>query len=360
MAEKPGVLTLDALSAFGGIAPYLLIDLHSVQQIPKKIKRFGVNNKIRIIPSNIIQGKFMPKIIIPQPLGFYPDQIARLEQLGEVQFFSDMAKSPEEWLERVKTADIICSGKFGLKEKIYDLQNVFLSLPFVGVGWIDLERLKLNHVTVSNAPGCNKDAVSEWAVFMLLALFRNFLPFIRNTTLPKGTRPEATFGLTGKKVTILGHGNIGTRVCNVCESLGIQVTFFKRGDELLHTIKEADAVIDCLSQNPTTLGLLDADFFKGMKKGSFFVTVTGSKIWNIDAMLEALNENILAGVATDAGSVQFGDIHDPLYQKLLSNQKVLVTPHIAHNSDVTDRVANDMMIENIKAWIKGQPINIVS
>ncbi len=75
-------------------------------------------------------------------------------------------------------------------------------------------------------------------------------------------------------------------------------------------------------------------------------------------MLEALDNGTLAGVACDAGGIQVGDVYDPYYKKLLRHQKILATPHIAYKTDATNKTGNDMMINNIEAWIKGKPINI--
>jgi len=106
----------------------------------------------------------MPKIVVTQNMDFDPDQLERLKSLGDVVIYDDLAKDEDEWLTRCQGADIICTGKFGLKKKIYDLNNVFISLPFVGVGWLDREKLMENNITVAYSPGCNKLAVSEWVV----------------------------------------------------------------------------------------------------------------------------------------------------------------------------------------------------
>ncbi len=302
----------------------------------------------------------MTKIVVAQDMPFYPDQIKKLKTLGEVTFYNSLASSPDEWLKRCKDADIICSGKFGLKEKIYDLKNVFISLPFVGVDWIDVDKIKKMDINVAYSPGCNKDAVSEWIIGMMLILFRNFPKYIRNKNLPKGNIPPYEKSLWNKKVTILGKGNVGSRVGEICKVFGMKVTFFRRGINLYKSVKDADVVIDALSSNPTTYGLLNKTFFNSMKKKSYFITVTGSKICDIDAMFDALNNDILAGAASDAGSIQIGDVSDPFYRKLLAHPKILVTPHIAYNTDVTKRIAYDMMIDNIEAWIKGRPKNLLN
>ena len=74
-----------------------------------------------------------PKIVVTQPMDFLPKEIQKLESLGKVTFYNDRP-SPDEWFKRCQGADIICSGKVeGLKQNLYKLSNVFVSLPFVGV-----------------------------------------------------------------------------------------------------------------------------------------------------------------------------------------------------------------------------------
>jgi len=300
----------------------------------------------------------MVKIVVPLELDLYPDQVERLKKLGNVTFYKDWSKTPDEWFERVKNADIICGGKFGLKEKYQDLENVFISLPFVGVGFFDKETLQKKNVVVSKSPGCNQVAVSEWIIGMIFNLLRRFPFYINNTTL-NGDLPPIENSLKDKNITILGKGHIGSRVGRICEALEMNVSYFKRGDDLLESVTNADMIVDSLSSNPTTEGLLNEKFFLSLKKDSYFLTVTGRKIYDTDAIIKALDKNILAGAAMDSGSIKVGDIKDPYYQKLLKHPKILVTPHIAYNTWNTKRVANDKMIDNVEAWINKKPINLI-
>ncbi len=300
----------------------------------------------------------MKEIVLTQDLGLHMDQIERLKKLGKLKIYEDRASSAEEWLGRCKGKDIVCTGKFGLKEKIYNLKNVFVSLPFVGVGWIDKERIKQNKITVAYSPGCNKDAVSEWIIAMILNLGRKFPSYIN--TLKSPMSPEKAMGLSNRKVTILGEGNIGSRVGRMCSVFDMEITYFKRGDNLIKTVKNADFIVDCLGHNETTKGILNRKFFQSLKKGSYFITVTSSKIYDAKAMIEALDKGILAGVANDAGSIQVGDVNNPFYQKLLNHPKILVTPHISYRTDVSSRKCNDMMVDNIEAWLRGKPINLIN
>lgn len=301
-----------------------------------------------------------PKIVVTQPMDFSPEEIKNLQSLGEVTFYEDRP-SPDEWLRRCQGADIICSGKDeGLKRNIHKLTNVFVSLPFVGVEFLDKKRARKRKIVVANSPGCNKEAVSEWIIAMLLNLLREFPSFMNVKELPEGKRPKMTWGLAGKKVCILGKGNIGSRVGKICLTLEMKVFYVQRGDNLLEKVKGADVIIDCLGANASTHRVLNARFFNFLKKGSYFITITGPKIYDVDALLQALDNGILAGAASDAANITPGNTRDHFYQKLLRHPRMLVTPHIAWNSDVERRNGNKMMIENIEAWLKGKPIHLIS
>jgi phosphoglycerate dehydrogenase-like enzyme len=300
----------------------------------------------------------MKKIVVTQDLGLNKEERERLNNLGEVKYYEDLPKTPEAWLERCKGADIICSGKFGLKLKYKELENTFLSLPFVVTDFLDRDILKERNIKVSNCPGCNKEAVSEWIIAMILNLLRD-LPNWINKLHSESKIPKETKGLVKKNITILGKGNIGSKVGKICEALEMNVNYFTRNDNLIESIKEADVVVDTLDSNKTTEGLLNKEFFSSFKKGSYFITVTSSKIYNVEAMLEALDNDILSGIACDCGSIQVGDINDSFYIKLANHPKVLATPHIAYNTDVRDRKANKMMIDNIEAYLNDKPINLI-
>lgn len=160
-------------------------------------------------------------------------------------------------------------------------------------------------------------------------------------------------------VAILGKGNIGSRTGEVCKTLGMNVSYFQKGDNLTEKVKDADIIVACLSANPATKNLLSKEFFNSLKNDSYFITVTNSSVYDVDAMLEALEKGILAGVADDSACMPVAEADHPYYLRLANHPRVVATPHIAFNTDATARKANDIMIDNVENWIKGTPINIV-
>jgi phosphoglycerate dehydrogenase-like enzyme len=301
------------------------------------------------------------KIVVTNKQGFTKEQEARLNSLGEVIYYDSVPETAEEYLERVKGADIICSGTAGLKDAYESLRDVYVTVGFVSVAFVDPQVMRRNGVLISNAPGANRHAVSEWVMWMMIAMLRKFDTALnREETYRKnGDLPKLEESLCDKKLVVLGAGNVGKQVGRLAEVFDMEVSFFKRGDNLLDSVKDADVVVDTLSSNVSTKKLLNKEFFKSFKKGSYFITVTREEVADQDAMLEALDEDILAGVATDCGGVLVGDTKDPLYKKMLAHPKVLATPHIAYSATKSFKLGNDIMIDNVEAFIRGNPQNLV-
>ncbi len=300
----------------------------------------------------------MTKIVVTHPMGLSSAQQARLARFGEVTYH-DTHPNPNEWVERCQGFDIICSWITGLREHYSQLHDVFISVPFVGVSsFLDSQIVANNHLTISNSPGSNRHAVSEWITYMLLYAMRQIHPYINITTPVSLPLPTSSVGLAGKNIIILGRGNIGSRVGDICQALGMHVTYFVRGDNLVDKVKDAEVVVDTLSSNPTSRGLLNQAFFASLKKGAIFISVTVGNIVDFDAMIAALDSGQLSFVAHDVMDIKPGDTTNPIYQKLISHSRVIATPHISAFTAVTNQLGNDMMIDNIEAYLDGKPIHV--
>lgn len=302
------------------------------------------------------------KIVVTSNQNFTKGQIERLNKLGDVTYFDELPENGEEYLERVKGADIICSGTAGLKDAYDKLKNVYITVGFVSVAFVDIELMKKNHVLISNAPGTNINAVSEWIMWMISCVQRDFNNYLNTNKIIRvnGSLPPVTPGLADKNITILGSGNIAKQTAKLSEAYGMNVTFFKKDDDLHQAVKDADIVVDALSSNPTTYKILNKDFFNSMKEGSSFISITRSENLDEDALIEVLNTGRLNKACLDCGGILVGDIEDPYYQKLLTHPKILVTPHIAYSSEKSFEMGNNVMIDNVEAYIKGKPQNVLN
>lgn len=302
------------------------------------------------------------KIVVTNNQDFTEEQKRQLNSLGDVTYFDDAPESGEEYLRRIDGADIICSGAAGLGDAYPSIKNVYITVSFVSVAFVELEVLKQNNVKISNAPAANRYAVAEWVIYSMLLLMRQFDDaFHRTESYRKnGAFPPLTKGLAGRNVTILGKGNVGSQVGRLAEVFDMNVRYFRRGDDLLDSVSDADIVVDTLSSNDSTYKLLGAEFFASMKKDSCFVSVTRSEIMDEDALIDAIDQGHLSGAALDCGGITVGDTEDPYYKKLFQHPKIFATPHISYSSEMSAKIGNDIMINNVEAWIAGNPQNVLN
>jgi glycerate dehydrogenase len=301
----------------------------------------------------------MKKIVVIQPAGLSDAQLAELRELGEVTYYDTPVKDTNEWLERVEGADVIYTNIQGFEEGWRSLRNVFVTLPFVGVGFLDPAVLKQNNVIVSRSPGCNRIAVSEWIVGMLLNYARQ-LPKLTNATSLDRPGPYYTTSLFGKTACIMGKGHIGSRTGELLTAFGMKVAYYTRNDDLAAKVKDADFIIDCLSLNPSTINFYNKQFFEKTKDGVVFVTVTSKKIMDMQVILDHLAIGKIGHFISDNAQGMLFDIDDPDYKALLNNPNVTISPHVSAYTDNTQETAARMCLENIKAYLAGKPINLVS
>lgn len=300
----------------------------------------------------------MKKIVITQPIGFSDAQLEELRGLGDLIVYDTICKDTAEWLERVEGADIICSNNYGLDQGWRQLKDVYITYPFVTTAFWDLDLMRQNNILASNSPGCNQIAVTEWIVAMLLNFSRRFPDYIGATEI-NGPIPPKTKSIYGKSVCIMGKGTIGSRAGRALEALGMRVDYYTRHDDLIEKIKNTDFIVDCLSLNDSTDNFYNRVFFQKIKDGTVFLTIGQNGTQDFAAILAALKSGKLGYFITDNAKALIFDVKDDAYQKLLEYPNTLVTPHVAAYSGNTLETASGMCLENIKAYIAGQPIRLV-
>lgn len=297
----------------------------------------------------------MSRVILAGQFNFTDVQKARLDAVAQVNSLGEVASS-DEWLEKVQGYDVICSwGDYVLK-KVGELENVLITYPYTELGSFDAEELAKKNVFIANAKGGNRKSIAEWAMFSILSLFRQFPTFLRTTTQYPFT---STDSLEGKKVIVLGHGTIGTEVGQRCEAFGMHVSYFERGDDLHDSVKDADVVLNALNCNSTTKNLLNKDFFMAMKKGSFYVTFSRPWTYDTDGLIAAIDAGVVGGAAIDCDPEPLFDVTNEFYKKCLSNEKILVTPHVAGVTKQAAANGLEIMVQNVEKYLAGEPQNVL-
>jgi glycerate dehydrogenase len=296
----------------------------------------------------------MRSIVLCGDFNFTEEQKTRLAAVGEVSSVS--ADSADDWVQKVNGSDVVCSWGDFVLEKAGELENVLITYPYTELGSFNAEELAKKNVFIANAKGGNRKSIAEWAMFSILSLFRQFPTFLRTTTQHPFTSTES---LEGKNVVVLGHGTIGSEVGERCKAFGMNVSYFERGDDLHESVKNADVVLNALNCNSSTKNLLDKEFFMAMKNGSFYVTFSRPWTYDIDGLIAAIDAGVVGGAAIDCDPEPLFDVSNDFYKKCLSNEKILVTPHVA---GVTKQAATnglEIMVQNVEKYLAGTPQNVV-
>lgn len=297
----------------------------------------------------------MTKIVTIGSFNLTDKQKTRLSKVGEF-IEAGEPTSAEDWINKAKGADVVCSDGSYLLGNLDKLENVFVTYPYTELGAFDTEALEKKGMYVANARGGNRKSIVEWTLFMVLSLYRKFPMFLRTTEQHPFTSTES---LEGKRVLIVGHGTIGTEVGDRLEAFGMEVDYFNRGDDLQAKAADADLVVNALSCTPSSKNLLDDSFFKDMKPGSYFATFSRPYTYDIDGLIGAIDSGVVAGAAIDCDPEPLFDISNDFYQKCMTNEKILVTPHVAGITRQAATNGTEIMVQNVEAFLSGKPQNVL-
>lgn len=228
-------------------------------------------------------------------------------------------------------------------------------------------------VTTSRGLG-NTRGIAEYAVAGILhfakGLFRASIDREQRAFDHRAYQPVL---LKDKTVCVVGAGGIGLEVGQLCASLGMNVVGTRRTvqqdapmplgihelggpDQLDDFLARSDFVVVCCQWTPETTNLFNDRRFAAMKRGTVFVNVARGEIVDEDALCRALESDQLRGAALD---VYVGEFEQPPPERLWSNPKVLVSPHISAGSDRPNLRPVDIFCENLRAYIDGQPLRNV-
>ena len=218
-------------------------------------------------------------------------------------------------------------------------------------------------VTLCTASGAHGGATAEWAVGALLAVLREFPQFAARQAEQRWDQ-HATDELGGKRVLVLGAGDLGRQVRARLEPFGVTVTMAARhardgvvaiGD-VPSVLGEHDVVIVMVPLTPATTGLVDTDFLAAMPDGAVLVNAARGPVVDTAALIVELSAGRLRAAldVTDPEPLPAGH---PLW----SAPGVFITPHVAGSVPGSTRRALSVVRAQLERFASGQPLeNVVS
>lgn len=236
----------------------------------------------------------------------------------------------------------------------------------IGLDNIDVWSATDRGIVVTNVPSYCIEEVSDHTVGLILALARRICFFHQQKLAGvyglQGSGP--LLRLKGRTLGIVGLGAIGTAVATKARALGMQVVVNTRrpveGFECLNLpelLQASDFVSIHLPLTPDTRRLFNREAFSYFKPGAYLINTSRGDIVDTDALLEALDQGLLAGAALDVLPAEPPAADDPV----LHHDRIIVTPHAAFLSTESllclRRMAASQMVDALTGRM---PANIVN
>lgn len=271
--------------------------------------------------------------------------------------------------DKLQDVDYIVIRTVSIREEtIKTLRRTkFIQRWGVGYDIIDIKAAGEKNIPVAVMVGINSIQVAELAVAHILALYRNLIPMHNGLLAGKWLKAEfmkTSYTVSGKKVGIVGLGNIGSKVAERLKAFGADVQYFdtvrktEEQEQALgvqyvsyeELLKTSDIVTLHVPLKDDTRGLINKDRIKLMKPTAIIVNTSRGGVVNEADLFEALNSGKLLGAGLDVYE------EEPLKKEnpLCSLKNVVLSPHVGGNTIDNNLSMAMRAIENIVKVSKGE------
>ena len=282
--------------------------------------------------------------------------------------------SPEELIPLLADCDILLCNKTQIGKREMDAAPdlKYIGLFATGYNNIDTAYARERGITVCNAGSYSTNAVCQQVFAYILdraARVRDFDGFVKEGGWMNSPTFSAfvypSFELDGKTLGIVGYGSIGRAVANTALAFGMRVLVYTRTPkedsrvtfaDLDTLLAESDFVSVHCPLTPESANMFDYAAFKKMKNTATFInTSRGGTVVEAD-LRRALDEGIIAFAAVDVLTTEPMSRDCPLY----GARNILFTPHVAWAPIETRKRVLDIVFACVKAYLDGEPINVVN
>lgn len=320
-----------------------------------------------------------PKIVVLDGYTNNPGDLSweRLDALGDVTVHP---RTPmDEVIDRCRGASAILTNKVPISDEVLgelpDLQ--YIGVLATGYNIIDIEAARRRGVTVTNVPAYSTESTAQHAFALLLALTNHVGPLAADSEERWPASADFSYWdqplieLAGLTCGVVGFGAIGQAFCRRAKAFGMTVLDHTRspdkhreaaaelGVELVEMddlLARSDVVSLHCPLTPETKHLIDAKAIAKMKPTALLINASRGPVIHEAAVAKALNEGRLGGAGLDVLSSEPPEKENPL----LSARNCLVTPHVAWATTAARRRSIEIAAGNVKAFLAGEPRNVVS
>jgi phosphoglycerate dehydrogenase-like enzyme len=309
----------------------------------------------------------MMRIVFVDHLYLSNEHKLRINDLGEVVFYENAPINMGDIIDRVKNTDIIVVNRTQIHDQIIECldKTKYIITSSVGYNHIDASSANFKKIKVINCPMHCSDTVAEHTIGLMLAISRKIPQ--SNFEIKRGhwrSKPLIGEEIRGKNICLIGQGSVGRRVLELATCLGMKVNYAdsETESEALDTlIKNADFISLHVPLTNKTWHLIDSRRLNLMRKTAYIINTSRGSIIEQPALFEALKNKKIGGAALDVFEEEPTDnkINQEVL-KLAELDNVVLTPHIAYNSEESSSRLGEELISNLESCITGSPINVVN
>jgi glycerate dehydrogenase len=289
--------------------------------------------------------------------------------------------SAAEVVQRLKGFTVAVTNKVALDQATLSTREAadlrLIAVAATGTDIIDREAAARLGVKVCNVPGYATQSVAQFTLALILELATHVGRYgqaVRAGTWEKSPifslLDFPAIELSGKKLGIVGYGNIGRTVATMARALGMEVLIAARPgsnepapsgrlavEELL---RQSDIVTLHCPLTAQTKNLINEHSLSLMKSSAFLINTARGALIDESALVEALRRKTLAGAALDAISREPPTADHPIIRAAKELDNLLVTPHTAWSArEARERLLLEVA-ENIRCFFAGKPRNLVA
>jgi glycerate dehydrogenase len=260
-----------------------------------------------------------------------------------------------------------------------------IAVAATGTDIIDREQAAMRGVKICNVPGYATPSVAQFTMALILELATRAGKYgeaVKSGEWQKSpvfsllTYP--TIELRGKKLGIVGYGNIGRAVAQMARGFGMEILIAARGEPsrtarpgaeeaipndripLAQVLREADVVSLHCPLTPQTRNLINQQSISSMKPTAFLINTARGALIDEGALIEALRSKRISGAALDVISKEPPPGNHPIIQAAKDLDNLIVTPHTAWSArEARERLLWEVA-ENIRSFFAGKPRNLVA
>jgi len=318
------------------------------------------------------------KIVILDGYALNPGDLSwhGLERSGDLIVYDRIEKEPKKIIEAIADAEIIFTNKTPLtKDILKKVSHVkYIGVLATGYNVVDIVVANELGITVTNVPAYGTDAVAQMTFALLLELCNHV--GIHEQAVKAGEWTNSVdwcfwksplTELKGKTLGIIGFGRIGKAVARIALAfeMNVKVSSNKKHYELEgekfknssfdELISQSDIISLHCPLTKSTKGIISKNSIEKMKDGVMIINTARGPLIVEEDLKNALNSGKVGGASVDVISVE------PIKEDnaLLKAKNCIITPHIAWASIESRQRLLNIAIQNLEAYLKGSPVNVV-